>query len=163
MFAEPAVVKRDSFMVAGVAYEATLPQIEEQELGKKAYDRVLACRDTLSHRVSDAVLLIQVYPMKPGFNPHTVAFTQLIGYQVAEHSTLPEGLTLRSFPASDYLAYTHRGPESQLGTSYDKLYGEWMRQQARRPAGFDIEVWDERYRPEEPDNEIDLFVALAET
>jgi AraC family transcriptional regulator len=54
-----------------------------------------------------------------------------------------------------------RGPESELGATYDKLYGKWMHEHGRRPAGFDFEVWDERFQPEEPNSEFDLFVALA--
>jgi AraC family transcriptional regulator len=28
------------------------------------------------------------------------------------------------------------------------------------PKNYDFEIWDERYQPESPDNEIDLYIAL---
>jgi predicted transcriptional regulator YdeE len=158
---EPVVEKRLSFTVVGVTYEATLPQVIEQDLGKNAYNTVLARREDFEGRELDAVILVQVYPMKPGFNPHVDPFTQLIGYRVADGSPVPEGMVARVFPECEYVMCTHRGPESELGATYDKLYGKWMHEHGRRPAGFDFEVWDERFQPEEPNSEIDLFVALA--
>jgi AraC family transcriptional regulator len=67
----------------------------------------------------------------------------------------------RVLPACDYVAYTHRGLESDLGATHNKLYGAWMQEHDRRPAGFDYEIWDEPFQPEESHNEIDLYIALA--
>jgi AraC family transcriptional regulator len=96
------------------------------------------------------------------FNPHVDAFTQLIGYLVPEGTEVPEGLTMRSFPAKTYVRTTHAGPESELVRTYDDLYGRWMREHGKRPGGFDFEVWDERYKPESLENEIDIYIALGE-
>lgn len=162
--AVPRLVKLPGFTVVGVAFDANLKEIVEQGLGKKAFEQVIACKDEISGRVSDDVVLMQIYPMKMNFNPHTDAFTQLIGYRIedgAGSQKLAGGLSKRSFGESEYVAYTHRGLESELGRSYDLLYGRWMSEHERRPGGYDMEVWDSRYKPEQQDNQIDMFVALA--
>lgn len=161
--AVPRVVDLPGFTVVGVSFDANLKEIEEQGLGKRAYEQVTALRNEISGRKTDDVVLIQIYPMKMNFNPHSDAFTQLIGYRVeegAENGELPAGLTRRSFAESEYVSYTHRGLESELGRSYDLLYGRWMSEHERRPGGYDMEVWDSRYKPDQQDNEIDMFVAL---
>ncbi|MBD2869415.1 AraC family transcriptional regulator [Paenibacillus sp. IB182493] len=158
--AEPAIVEKAGFTVAGVAFEANLREIAEQELGTRALEKVREARGQFGGRLSDAVYLVQIYPMKPGFNPHTDAFTQLIGYAVPEGTAVPEGFAVRSLPSREYVKLTHVGLESELGRTYDLLYGRWMQENGRQPDGYDFEVWDDRYKPDRDDNEIDVYVAL---
>lgn len=61
---------------------------------------------------------------------------------------------------SKYVTYTHQGLESELSRSYDYVYGQWIRETGNEPKDYDFEIWDERYKPESLENEIDLFVAL---
>ncbi|WP_169507418.1 effector binding domain-containing protein [Paenibacillus harenae] len=157
----PTVVTKPGFTIAGITFDANLQEIEEQQLGKAALEKVRAAREQLAERLSDDVYLVQVYPMKPGFNPHADAFTQLVGYVVPEGTFVPDGFVLRSFPEREYVKMTHIGRESELGRTYDLLYGRWLQENGRQPAGYDFEVWDDRYKPEQDDNEIDVHVALA--
>ncbi|GIP34707.1 GyrI-like domain-containing protein [Paenibacillus sp. J2TS4] len=159
--AEPAVVAKPAFTIIGVTFTANLVEIMEQKLGKKAYETVLNRKQEIVSRLSDDVYLVQVYPYKPGFNAQVDAFTQYIGYVVTEETAPPEGMAVRSFPERQYVKVTHYGLESELSRTYDLVYGKWMRENGRHPDSFDFEIWDERYKPEQPDNEIDLYVALA--
>lgn len=157
----PTIVTFPAFSVIGVTFDANLKEIEEQQLGATALERVRANAEYIPTRLSDDVHLIQIYPMKPNFNPHVDAFTQIIGYLVPEATIPPEELELRSFPEREYVKATHKGLESELGRTYDLLYREWMHENGRQPAGYDFEVWGERYKPNQEDNEIDVHVALA--
>ncbi|RCW49149.1 GyrI-like domain-containing protein [Paenibacillus prosopidis] len=157
----PTVVKIPPISIVGVTYDANLTEIEQQQLGAAALEKVRAYKERIPTRLSDDVHLIQVYPMKPNFNPHVDVFTQIIGYLVPEATTPPEELVLRSFPEREYVKATHKGLESELGRTYDLLYGQWMQDNGRQPAGYDFEVWGERYKPDQQDNEIDVHVALA--
>lgn len=160
--AVPHLVKLPGITVIGVSLEANLKEIAEQELGRKAYEEVFAHRNDIAEKTSEDIYLVQIYPMTMNFNPNVDAFTQIIGYRVEESagSAVPEGLTARSFEEREYATYTHRGLESELGQSYDLLYGFWMGENERRPGGYDFEIWGSRYKPEQPDNEIDMYVAL---
>ncbi|PZM66381.1 GyrI-like domain-containing protein [Paenibacillus dendritiformis] len=157
---QPSIATVPGFTIAGVAFEANLETIADKKLGKLAYETMLARRAELAGSVSDNIHLVQIYPMKPDFNPQVDPFTQIIGYLVPEVTTTPDGMVMRAFPESAYVTMTHRGRECELGQTYDLLYGQWMREHGREPAGYDFEVWDERYRPDSEDNEIEVFVAL---
>lgn len=50
--------------------------------------------------------------------------------------------------------------ETNLGETYGFLYGSWLSESGYDYAGFDFEYWDERYKPEQEDNEIDIYVPL---
>lgn len=157
---QPSVVTVPGFTIAGVAFEANLETIADKKLGKLAYETMLARKTELTERASDDIHLVQIYPMKPAFNPQVDPFTQIIGYLVPEVTAAPDGMVMRTFPESAYVTMTHRGRECELGQTYDLLYGQWMREHGREPAGYDFEVWGERYRPDREDNEIEVFVAL---
>ncbi|MGF7035093.1 putative transcriptional regulator YdeE [Paenibacillus mucilaginosus] len=157
----PELVTLPSFTIAGISFEANLKQISEEGLGRKAYETMLSRREELADLHSPYPHLVQVYPMKPGFNPHVDAFRQIIGFLVPEGTEPPEGISVHTLPAREYVKAAHRGPEAELGSTYDALYGDWMRKNNRCPDGFDFEVWDERYRPDREDNEIDVYIALA--
>ncbi|MFD0670950.1 GyrI-like domain-containing protein [Cohnella sp. GCM10027633] len=156
---QPTVIELPSFTVIGIKYEANLQEIVESDIGKHAY-RTVTGRKEEFERSSEHVHLVQIYPMKENFNPHVDRFTQIIGYEVSAGTAPPEGLIVHVLPARQYVTVTHVGLESDLGRTYDLLYGQWTRENGRQPDGFDFEVWDERYKPDQEDNEIDVFVAL---
>ncbi|WP_426449903.1 GyrI-like domain-containing protein [Paenibacillus sp. S-38] len=157
----PIVIALPSMTVAGISIEANLKQISEELLGRKAYETMLSRREELPEKQSPHLHLVQIYPLKPGFHAQVDAFRQIIGCLVPEGTEPPEGMTVHTLPPREYVKATHQGPESELGKTYDAIYGQWMQKNGRRPDCFDFEVWDDRYRPDQEDNEIDLYVALA--
>ncbi|MFD0589916.1 DinB family protein [Paenibacillus sp. GCM10027627] len=159
--AVPFIVKRPSFIVAGVTLQGNLKDIREQRLGHKAYSRLTAMKEGITGVVSNEVYLVQMYPMRMDFDPLNDPFTQLIGYKVEEGATVPEGLILHRLESTEYVRYTHRGPEAEIASSYNLVYRNWLHEHNRKSLGFDFEIRDERYLGENPDNEIDMFIALA--
>ncbi|WP_243652926.1 GyrI-like domain-containing protein [Tumebacillus sp. BK434] len=154
------VVSLSEFEVVGIELSANLKQIEEQQLAKQAYDSLLSRASEIEGRIGETVYLIQIYPNEPDFNPMVDAFTQVIGYQVSTAATVPNGMVAHQVPSSDYAQFLHKGLESELGRTYDYLYGQWLPQSGRQFGGYDFEVWDDRYQPERPENEIEVYVAL---
>ncbi|GED60590.1 hypothetical protein BFO01nite_47220 [Brevibacillus formosus] len=47
-----------------------------------------------------------------------------------------------------------------MAETYGFLYGSWLSESGYDYAGFDFEYWDERYKPEQEGNEIDIYVPL---
>lgn len=159
---QPTIVEIPAFTVIGVSYDANLQQITDSNIGKNAYQTLISRKDEIGPRLSEHVHLVQIYPMKENFNPHVDAFTQILSFEVPEGTAPPEGMIVHNLPARTYVTVTHKGLESELGRTYDLLYNDWMRQNCRHPDGFDFEVWDERYKPDQEDNEIDVYIALKE-
>lgn len=156
---EAKELKLPEFTVVGFRIEVNLDELESG-IGKNAYDSLISRKDEILFKKNENVILMQIYPMKPGFNPRVDRFTQIFGYEVNEGDTIPSGMIGHQVSESNYVTYTHRGLESELGGSYDYLYGQWMREHGREPKGYDFEIWDERYKPESSDNLIDIYVAL---
>lgn len=156
---EAKEVKLPDFKVVGFRIEANLDEFESG-IGKNTYDSLISRKDEILSKKNENVILMQIYPMKPGFNPRIDRFTQLFCYEVKEDDLVPSGMVSHQVPESKYVTYTHKGLESELGRSYDYLYDQWMCEHGHEPKGYDFEIWDERYKPESSDNEIDMFVAL---
>ncbi|MED3647180.1 GyrI-like domain-containing protein [Halalkalibacterium halodurans] len=156
----PQLKSIDAFTVIGYQLKANLQEIEEQQLGKKTLHRLLENQSLVQKRVGEEIYLIQLYDMKPNFNPNVDRFTQVIGYKVAEPKDVPAEMIVHTVPSHQYVMATHRGLEAELYKTYDALYGTWMGKQPYQPAGYDFEVWDERYKPDEATNEIDVYVAI---
>ncbi|WP_202076514.1 GyrI-like domain-containing protein [Caldalkalibacillus salinus] len=157
---EANVLTVPSFNIVGLKIEANLKEIDEEGLGKETYSHLLSRSDEFGSNKSEHVILLQEYPMKPDFNPLVDAFTQIIGYQVEDVQGVPTGMVHRHIPERKYVTVTHKGMESELEKTYDYLYTQWFRETGHVPAGYDFEIWDERYQPEKPTNEIDVYVAI---
>ncbi|GGO08360.1 GyrI-like domain-containing protein [Saccharibacillus kuerlensis] len=147
------------FAVVGLKIEGNLEEFNAG-LAKDTYHSLKSKMNEIPNRKNEKVIMIQIYPMKPGFDPVKDRFTQIMGYEVTDESVVPEGMIRHSIPESKYATCTHKGLEADIGQTYDSLYGEWIRSRGSEPKGYDFEVWDERYQPESEQNEIDMFVAL---
>ncbi|MFS0727663.1 GyrI-like domain-containing protein [Paenibacillus sp. 1P07SE] len=156
---EAKEVKLPEFSVIGIRIEANLDELDAG-LGKQTYDSFISRKDEILFKKNENVILIQMYPMRPGFNPRIDRFTQIFCYEVKGVDVVPSGMVNHQVPESKYVTFTHKGLESELGRSYDYLYGQWMSEHGHVPKGYDFEIWDERYKPESSDNEIDMYVAL---
>lgn len=157
---QPKLIHKKSFQVVGYTFKANLKEIEENQLGKKTMERLMANTDNIQHKLGNHIYLIQVYPMKKQFNAFTDPFTQIIGYEVSQPGDLPQDAVLHHIPENYYVTYTHHGLESELYKTYDYLYGKWIKENNYHTIGYDIELWDERYKPEDTSNEIDMYVAV---
>lgn len=156
---EAKVIALSEFSVVGLKIEANLDEIETG-LGKQTFQSLLTRKDEIKLKKNENVILLQIYPMKPGFNPRVDRFTQIFGYEISGAEEVPAGMIHHKVPESKYVKYTHKGLESELGRSYDYVYGQWMRETGNVPKAYDFEIWDERYKPESTENEIDMYVAL---
>ncbi|WP_078596267.1 GyrI-like domain-containing protein [Evansella clarkii] len=156
------VVTKKAFSIAGYEFKANLQEIEEQELGKQTLARLKENGELVKSKVGEQIYLVQVYDMKPNFDPMVDPFTQVIGYEISEAEDLPEDMILHTVPENKYVTVTHEGLEKDLARTYDYLYGTWMKLNNCQPAGYDFEIWDNRYKPGKPENEIDLYVAITD-
>lgn len=157
---EPSVITIPTFNLIGFSLKANLTEIAEQQLGKRMHDMLLSRSTDVQGKLDSGSFLLQLYPMKPNFNPEVDRFTQLFGYKVAEMHPVPPEMTTHAVPDNRYVSMTHRGPESTIGQTYDYLYGQWIPKHGYQPIGYDFEYWGERYAPEQSDNEIDIYIAI---
>jgi len=157
---ETRVVTLESFKIVGYQFRANLKEIEEFQLGKKTLDRLMTNQQFIRDRVSDDVYLVQLYDMKPGFNANVDPFTQVIGYKVSGTQEVPREMVVHQVPENMYVTATHLGVEAEIYKTYDFLYGTCVPENSYYPLGYDFEIWDEGYKPEQHENKIGVYVAI---
>ncbi|MGG1636869.1 GyrI-like domain-containing protein [Paenibacillus sp. NRS-1760] len=156
---EAKVITLPLLHVVGYRIESNITEFESG-LGKNIYRLLVERKAEIMNRKNENVILMQIYPMNDDFDPQVDRFTNLICYEVSEQADVPVDMTSHTVTESKYVTYKHKGLESELSRSYGYVYGDWMSETGNEPKNYDFEIWDERYQPESPDNEIDLYIAL---
>ncbi|NTU20332.1 AraC family transcriptional regulator [Brevibacillus sp. HB1.2] len=157
---EPTVLSREETHVIGFTFTANVTEDLEQKHSASTTEALRARKSEIHNQVGKGEYLIQIYPDKDDFDAAVDPFTTLIGVAVSSLADIPEGMVSHMIPAGTFAKVTHKGPETNLGETYDFLYGSWLSESGYDYAGFDFEYWDERYKPEQEDNEIDIYVPL---
>lgn len=157
---EPKVIKKAAFKIVGYRFEVNLQEIKSEDIVKHAIAKLKERANEFSNRVGEHIYLLQIYPMIENFDPMVDRFISMVGYEVSNAENQPAGTVVHSIPENLYSFFTHYGLESELNQSYDYLYGRWMEENGYESLGYDLERWDERYKPENPDNEIDMYIAI---
>lgn len=84
------------------------------------------------------------------FNTETGEFTYLIGIEVEEGTTTPEGLVYRSFPEMEYVVFTTPETDdanfsSTIQSTWESAFTSWFPNSGYEHAGvLDFELYDER-------------------
>jgi AraC family transcriptional regulator len=90
-------------------------------------------------------------------------FLHLVGYPVSKAEDIPEGMSYKQIPAHKYAKFTHKGPISTLGNTYNEIFMQWLPSSKEEydPSGCDLERYDIRFKHEEEDSEFDIYVPLV--
>ncbi|WP_434751527.1 GyrI-like domain-containing protein [Paenibacillus amylolyticus] len=156
---ETKIVTLAAFHVVGYRIEATVEEFEAG-LRQSHYDKLIEKKNEIKHRKNDQVLLMQLYPSHEDFDAKVDPFTHLLCYEVNNTEGVPPDMIIHHMPARSYVTCTHRGIETEIGDTYDDIYGQWLDDAGHVPECYDFEILDERYQPESVDNEIEVYVAL---
>lgn len=156
----PTILTREETHVIGITFAANVPEDLGKKLSATTTQALRARKSEIHNQVGKGEYLIQIYPDKADFDAAIDPFTTIIGLEVSSLADIPEGMVSHTIPAGTFAKVTHKGPERNLGETYGFLYGSWHCESGYEYAGFDFEYWDEHYKPEQEDNEIDIYVPL---
>jgi len=84
----------------------------------------------------------------------------LAGVESESSSVVPEGMFMYIIPSGKYAGATHRGPISKINETFEKLI-HWL--SVNNYEQFDVvcyEVYDGRFKSEEDDSELDMFIQI---
>ncbi|MBG9943964.1 GyrI-like domain-containing protein [Brevibacillus formosus] len=157
---KPTILTREETLVIGITFTASVTEDLDKKLSATTTEALRARKSEIHHQVGEGEYLIQIYPDKDDFDAAIDPFTTIIGVEVSSPADIPEGMVSHTIPTGTFAKVTHKGPETNLGETYGFLYGSWLSESGYEYAGFDFEYWDERYKPEQEDNEIDIYVPL---
>lgn len=153
---KPKKMKKDAFHIVGLQLHSSRAS-EIPALWEKL-DKV---HHRIRHKVSETVFLGVMEPT--GVN---VEFYYIAGMEVTKISDVPEGMVGKSFPASEYVVFTHKGSTETLQDTYQYIYGTWFpKQKCRRGKGPEFERYDDErfFGPMDPNSEIDIYIPINST
>jgi AraC family transcriptional regulator len=124
-------------------------------------------RKDLSHRVSEDLYSLQVYPPRyfNEFNPDS-EFIKWAAAEVSEAESLPDGCEFFELKSGLYAVFTYQGVASEAAASFKYILGTWLPCSGylldSRPH---FEILGERYRNDSPDSMEELWIPVkpAET
>ncbi len=92
---------------------------------------------------------------------HESAFSYVAGYEVPDLGMIPPGLIGKSVAAGKFAVFTHRGLLSELQATWGKIYSEWLPASGlERADGPDLELYDERFKHDSADSELDIYIPV---
>lgn len=145
------VVERKETLLVGLSVVVSLNEAMETKIGGKIRTELESRRAEIENRTGAGMYLIQIYPTDGYWTPD-VPYRHLFAYEVESFARFPADMDSYTLQAGRFIQVVHKGPESQIGETYDfinKTYGV-------RP--IDIEYWSDIHALENEDSRIDIYV-----
>ena len=148
---EPKIVSRAAFAVAGMKYHGKNENNEIPQLWREFGPRMCAINNVVDPHMS--------YGVCDNFDEISQEFDYVAAMEVDSIADIPEGMVSWDMPERKYAVFTCTLPT--LGEMYRYAYGTWLPQSGHRRAdGPEFELYDERFNPEDPASEMEIYVPI---
>jgi AraC family transcriptional regulator len=160
---EPQIIKKDALKMIGLLYYGDNKNWEIPQIWAEFMPMMERIPNRLSTKEAYGVCFYTENFSKNGF------FYYLAGVPVSSLEEIPLALVGKTFPASEYAVFTHKGPlAGQTGNikdTYAYIYGTWLpKSDYVNPYAYDFEFYDERFKagnsPEKQGSEIDIYIPI---
>lgn len=129
-------LERNETKLVGYKVTASLNQVLETSIVGKLREELFGKRNEIANRIDDkGIYLVQVYE-EVEWTPD-VPFTSIVAVEVSDFAHMQGEFVQHTIPAGKYVKVTHKGPESQIGSTYDTIHTEGI----SGPRPFDFEYW----------------------
>ena len=152
---KPKIVKKPAMTVVGMAYQ-----------GKNENQEIPAMWGEFNPRMNEIKNITGNQCFGACFSDIEGAaegeFEYVACFEVTDASEVPAGMVVRTVPAYTYAVFTHVGKLATLPDTYQYIYTTWLPQAGveLHPDKFDMELYDEHFKPDTDDSEIDILVAI---
>ncbi|MCL4538488.1 MAG: GyrI-like domain-containing protein [Bacteroidetes bacterium] len=122
----------------------------------------MPARTRIRNCVGTALYSIENYPPKffDSFDPHA-DFENWAAVEVADFSSIPDGMETFIIPAGKYAVFVHRGAAGRGQETYEKIFMSWLPN-----SGFVVDarphfaVMGENYKHEDPESEEEIWIPV---
>jgi AraC family transcriptional regulator len=150
----PRFAHKDAFTVVGIARQF----IMSNNLIPRLWDDFNQRGKEVKHAVYEAALGICYY--EPKYEQDS-PFTYMAGWKVTRVEDIPEGMTARTVPASDYAVFEHKGALDTLQKTYDYIFREWLPASEYEMAKQDdFEWYDDRFKFGAADSIMEIWIPI---
>lgn len=144
------IVERPEFIVVGLKYRGKSEQGEIPQLWQ-----ALGPRSGEIEMVDDTA----AYGISANIDQETGEFDYVAGFEVSSAEDVPEGMVAFEVPGGRYAVFSTTLPK--IGETFDQAYHTWLPQAGHQPrSGPEFELYDERFDPQDPDSEFDLYIPI---
>jgi AraC family transcriptional regulator len=162
---EPRIVKKDALKLIGLMYYGDNKNWEIP----KIWEEFRPMMDKIPNRVpGNEAYGVCFYTENFAKNG---LFYYLAGVPVSSLDEIPMACVGKTFPASDYAVFTHKGPlagkTGNIRDTYAYAYGTWLPKSVYvNPHAYDFEFYDERFNAnldnclQELESEMDIWIPV---
>jgi AraC family transcriptional regulator len=100
------------------------------------------------------------YGISANMDPDSGEFDYIAGHEVSSAEKLPEGMVAFEVPGGRYAVFATTLPA--IGETFQNAYHKWLPEAGHRlTGGPDFELYDERFDPQDPSSEFDVYIPIA--
>ncbi|KKI91031.1 hypothetical protein WQ54_17060 [Bacillus sp. SA1-12] len=147
------ILERDELKLVGFSVNDSLNHIMNNRTVGKLREELFDRKYEVANRKGEGIYLIQIYP-DCQWTPD-VPYTHIVAAEVTSYGDLPKGMIKHSVPAGRFAKFVHKGPESEIGDTYDVINEYSLRK-------FDIEYWKDIYALESPNSQIEIYIPVKQ-
>jgi AraC family transcriptional regulator len=148
---EIKIIERLPFTVVGLKYRGKNEQGEIPQLWGRMGPRT----GEIQNLVDDTA----AYGISANMDMETGEFDYIAGFEVSNAEGVPEGMVAFEVPGGRYAVFSTTLPK--VGETFHNAYHTWLPQARHRPGGGpEFELYDQRFDPQDPDSEFDLYVPI---
>ncbi len=87
----------------------------------------------------------------------------MVAVEVSTLETIPILCTAKTLPPNLYAVFTHTGAIRSITKTFDYIYSKWLpNSNYEIAAPYDFEFYDERFKKEEEDSELDIYLPVKQ-
>ncbi len=151
---QPRFEHLDALTVVGLAGQFTMENNTIPQLWDKFNPRAMEIQDARY----DCCLGLCYY--EPNYEKGKT-FTYMAGRIVNQANDIPQGMTVREVPASDYAVFEHKGSLETLQKTYDYIFREWLpASEYEMVPQDDFEWYDYRFKFGQPDSILEIWIPV---
>ncbi|MGC9335119.1 MAG: GyrI-like domain-containing protein [Anaerolineae bacterium] len=148
---EIKIIERSAFTVVGLKYR-----------GKNEMGEIPQLWGTMGPRTGEIQNLVDdtaAYGISTNMDMETGEFDYIAGFEVSNAEDVPEGMVAFEVPGGRYAVFSTTLP--RVGETFHNAYHTWLPQAGHQPSGGpEFELYDQRFDPQNPDSEFDLYVPI---
>ncbi|MEZ4812898.1 MAG: AraC family transcriptional regulator [Caldisericia bacterium] len=153
---EPKLMKKGAFTIVGMTYKVRNENGEIPQMWGEYNKRW----DEISNKVEGPCYGICDEFVMDNDDPQSGFMSYMAGHEVTKVENLPDNMTSKLIPASNWLVFEHHGKLDTLKNTFHYIYSQYFPESKYEPAGIDIEAYDQRFIPDSDESMFEIWIRV---